>query len=174
MLITICDKCGSRIEENKGRFIFEMDFCPDCTEKLKQVVQAWIDEPEEEKNEVSEEDFKKITAGTLAGLNIESIKTMPSPNAAPVKAPEEELLDSIDEGKSINRIEIPEEIKEQVKKAQPIKRQKNIDWDKACALKTAGWSNHEIAMELRANEGTINACIYGKLKNYKSGKHYDD
>ena len=60
MLITICDKCGSRIEENKGRFIFEMDFCPDCTEKLKDVVQAWIDEPEEEKTEVSEEDYKKI------------------------------------------------------------------------------------------------------------------
>lgn len=149
MLITICDKCGSRIEENKGRFIFEMDFCPDCTEELKQVIQAWVDEPEE-------------------------VKVVNPPKSVHFKDKAEELLDSIDEGKSINRIEIPEEIKEQVKKAQPIKKQKKIDWDKACALKVAGWSNHEIAMELHANEGTINACIYGKLKTYKPGKHYDD
>ena len=128
MLITICDKCGSRIEENKGRFIFEMDFCPDCTEKLKQVVQAWIDEPEEEteeKIEVSEEDFKKIA-------------------------------DQV-------RKDVENEI-----------AQKKIDWNKACALKLAGWSNKDIAIELKANEGTINSGIYGKLKTYKPGQHYDD
>lgn len=164
MLITICDKCGSRIEENKGRFIFEMDFCPDCTEKLKQVVQAWIDEPEEDPKAQNIDIEVQTPSAAIYGIRFPE----------KIKAPEEELLDSIDEGKSINRIEIPEEIKEQVKKAQPIKRQKKIDWDKACALKVAGWSNHEIAMELHANEGTINACIYGKLKNYKPGKHYDD
>ena len=125
MLITICDKCGSRIEENKGRFIFEMDFCPDCTEKLKQVVQAWIDEPEEKKIEVSEEDFKKIA-------------------------------DQV-------RKDVENEI-----------AQKKIDWNKACALKLAGWSNKDIAIELKANEGTINSGIYGKLKTYRPGEHYDD
>ena len=134
MLITICDKCGSRIEENKGRFIFEMDFCPDCTEKLKQVVQAWIDEPEEEKSEVSEEDFKKIA-------------------------------DQV-------RKDVENEIAQ--KDVEASFARKKIDWNKACALKLAGWSNKDIAMELHATEGTINSGIYSKLKTYKPGQHYDD
>lgn len=39
-----------------------------------------------------------------------------------------------------------------------------IDWPKACALKKAGWSNHQIAEELGINEGTVNAMIYEKMK----------
>ena len=139
MLITICDKCGSRIEENKGRFIFEMDFCPDCTEKLKQVVQAWIDEPEE--------------------VIIESIKRIPAPDAAPVEVSEEDF----------------NKIADQVRKdVEAAFARKKIDWNKACALKLAGWSNKDIAMELHATEGTINSGIYSKLKTYKPGQHYDD
>lgn len=132
MLITICDKCGSRIEENKGRFIFEMDFCPDCTEKLKQVVQAWIDEPEKEKIEVSEEDFKKIAD------------------------------------------KVRKDVENEIAQNENAIARKKIDWNKACALKLAGWSNKDIAMELHATEGTINSGIYSKLKTYKPGQHYDD
>lgn len=47
---------------------------------------------------------------------------------------------------------------------------KKIDWDKACALKKAGWSNKQIAEELHANEGTINATIYKHLEKYNAGE----
>ncbi len=47
---------------------------------------------------------------------------------------------------------------------------KKIDWDKACALKKAGWSNKQIADELHANEGTINASIYKYLARYNTGE----
>ena len=47
---------------------------------------------------------------------------------------------------------------------------KKIDWDKACALKKAGWSNKQIADELHANEGTINASIYKNLAKYNAGE----
>ena len=47
---------------------------------------------------------------------------------------------------------------------------KKIDWDKACALKKAGWSNKQIADELHANEGTINASIYKYLAKYNTGE----
>lgn len=140
MLVTICDKCGKRIEENKGRFFFDMDFCLGCTEELQRVVQSWIDEPKS-----ARECLDKM------GESFEAI------------------LDSVDEGKSFNRIEIPKEVKEQIVEAQPIKINKKIDWNKACALKLAGWSNHDIARELRVNEGTINACIYKRLEVYKAG-----
>lgn len=47
---------------------------------------------------------------------------------------------------------------------------KKIDWDKACALKKAGWSNKQIAEELHANEGTIGAMIYKHLEKYNAGE----
>ena len=45
-----------------------------------------------------------------------------------------------------------------------------IDWDKACALKLAGWPNSEIAAELHASKGTIDNAIYKHLNEYKQGK----
>lgn len=45
-----------------------------------------------------------------------------------------------------------------------------IDWDKACALKLAGWSNSEIAVELHASKGTIDNAIYKHLNEYEQGK----
>ena len=64
----------------------------------------------------------------------------------------------------INPEKQPELKKE--KKKSPAK----IDWDKACALKLAGWPNSEIAAELHANVGTINNAIYKHLNEYKQGK----
>ena len=54
--------------------------------------------------------------------------------------------------------------------ATKAKEPKKIDWDKACALKKAGWSNKQIADELHANEGTINASIYKNLAKYNAGE----
>ncbi len=53
-------------------------------------------------------------------------------------------------------------------KTKPFK----IDWDKACALKVAGWSNKQIADELKCNFETINAMIYARVKQYKEGFRY--
>lgn len=49
-------------------------------------------------------------------------------------------------------------------------RRTKIDWDKACALKKAGWSNDEIATEVHAPVGTINSVIYQRMKEYNEGK----
>ena len=57
-------------------------------------------------------------------------------------------------------------LEEEAKAQKP----KKIDWDKACALKKAGWSNKDIASELHANEGTISAMIYKHLEKYNTGE----
>lgn len=44
-----------------------------------------------------------------------------------------------------------------------------IDWDKACALKIAGWSNKAIAEELKINKPTVDSTIYKKVEEYKKG-----
>ena len=56
------------------------------------------------------------------------------------------------------------------KRQKQAEKPKKIDWDKACALKKAGWSNKQIADELHANEGTINASIYKNLAKYNAGE----
>ena len=56
------------------------------------------------------------------------------------------------------------------KRQKQAEKPKKIDWDKACALKKAGWSNKQIAEELHANEGTIGAMIYKHLEKYNAGE----
>ena len=56
--------------------------------------------------------------------------------------------------------------------SEPKPKRTKIDWDKACALKKAGWSNDNIAQEINAPIGTINAMIYQRLKEYNEGKRY--
>ena len=73
----------------------------------------------------------------------------------------------------------PKQKKEKVEKTlkkteKPLKTQKPerigfIDWDKACALKIAGWSHRDIADEVKTTEGTISAMIYEKMKIYQKG-----
>ena len=55
-------------------------------------------------------------------------------------------------------------------KGKPGPKRSKIDWDKACALKKAGWSNNEIATEVHAPVGTINSMIYQRMKEYNEGK----
>ena len=50
------------------------------------------------------------------------------------------------------------------------KERASVDWDKACALKLAGWKTKDIAEELHVNEGTLNANIYKHLEAYKRGE----
>lgn len=80
-----------------------------------------------------------------------------------------ENLENANEETENSNEETKEEIKEepkQGKRKSPVK----IDWDKACALKLAGWSNKDIAAELHANEGTIANGIYKHLVEYEDGK----
>ena len=64
--------------------------------------------------------------------------------------------------------QIKEDAQEENKEGRknPVK----IDWDKACALKQAGWDNKEIAAELHASTGTIANGIYKHLMKYQDGK----
>lgn len=74
----------------------------------------------------------------------------------------------------LNEVEVPEaaDVKEKPKKekGKPGPKRGKIDWDKACALKKAGWSNNEIATEVHTSVGTINSMIYQRLKEYNAGK----
>lgn len=75
-------------------------------------------------------------------------------------------------------LEIAEEVNPDAEKAKKPEKTKGkpgpkrgkIDWDKACALKKAGWSNNEIATEVHTSVGTINSMIYQRLKEYNAGK----
>lgn len=69
------------------------------------------------------------------------------------------------EAPAVPAVEVPEVVPAVI---NPTK--KKIDWDKACALKLAGWSNKQIAEELGVNFGTINVEIYKKVNQYKMRK----
>ena len=56
--------------------------------------------------------------------------------------------------------------------AEPVKEKKakKIDWNKACALKEAGWSHKAISEELGIESGTLNSgTFYKKIEQYKQG-----
>lgn len=48
----------------------------------------------------------------------------------------------------------------------------SIDWDKACALRLAGWSVEDIADEIGARKDSIRATLSNKLEMYKHGKRW--
>lgn len=68
------------------------------------------------------------------------------------------------------RAEFQKAKKPEKTKGKPGPKRGKIDWDKACALKKAGWSNNEIATEVHTSVGTINSMIYQRLKEYNAGK----
>ena len=68
------------------------------------------------------------------------------------------------------RAEFKKAKKPEKTKGKPGPKRGKIDWDKACALKKAGWSNNEIATEVHTSVGTINSMIYQRLKEYNAGK----
>lgn len=53
-----------------------------------------------------------------------------------------------------------------------VVKSKKIDWNKACALKEAGWSNEEIAREVGGTKSTIATCIVEKMSLYKTGHRF--
>lgn len=84
-------------------------------------------------------------------------------------------LDSVEPTKGVLKVPVTEEEiagmkQKRQEQAAKTEKTKKIDWDKACALKKAGWSNKQIADELHANEGTINASIYKNLAKYNAGE----
>ena len=56
--------------------------------------------------------------------------------------------------------------KEEISNHKPPKK-KDLDWGKACALKTAGWTNKDIAYEVHCSVNTINQKIKAKMKEYQ-------
>ena len=44
-----------------------------------------------------------------------------------------------------------------------------IDWDKACALKKAGWKNEDIADEIKASPNTVRCMLPDKYRAYLLG-----
>lgn len=61
--------------------------------------------------------------------------------------------------------------KENKKRGRVPKNQIPVDWDKACALKEAGWSPKAIAEELGVSEASIKSGkFYDKYKGYLQGK----
>lgn len=89
------------------------------------------------------------------------------PPAADVKKPEktEGVLKV-----PVTEEEIANMKQKKIEEEAKAEKYKKIDWDKACALKKAGWSNKQIAEELHANEGTIGAMIYKHLEKYNAGE----
>lgn len=77
----------------------------------------------------------------------------------------ESELDEVTDAVDPEPIEVKDKPKKVIKKA--VKDKSRIDWDKACALKIAGWSNKEIAAELHINEGTVNSMIYHKVEQFR-------
>lgn len=48
MTTYFCDKCQKLVKNNDSvKQVNGLDFCPNCYGKLVDVIQAWIDEPEE-------------------------------------------------------------------------------------------------------------------------------
>lgn len=121
-------------------------------------------------------------------LNIDARETQPAADMDPINTTAKRIfeetaetakmvkkLDSVEPAKGVLKVPVTEEeitsmkqkkIEEEAKAEKP----KKIDWDKACALKKAGWSNKQIAEELHANEGTIGAMIYKHLEKYNAGE----
>ena len=62
--------------------------------------------------------------------------------------------------------ESPELKKEEISNPKPQKK-KDLDWGKACALKTAGWTNKDIAYAVHCSVNTINQKIKAKMKEYQ-------
>ena len=52
-------------------------------------------------------------------------------------------------------------------KNSKIPKKSDVDWGKACALKTAGWTNKDIADEVHCSVNTINQKIKAKMKEYQ-------
>lgn len=142
--IVVCDKCGKEIDLDRKQ-LNGLDFCPSCYEKLIDVIQQWIDEDEEE-------DPVEV---------VERIEmTIPEPE--------------IDEYPEVITDEVFE-IKENEKSMQKYPAKKSDkrtrpDWDKACALKKAGWTNKAIAEECNIALSYINAEIYKEMKKYEARK----
>lgn len=89
------------------------------------------------------------------------------------KAAKDEIGTEIDVDKFTKPLEVVQVASETAQEPQEAPKKKDIDWNKACALKLAGWSHKNIAGEMGINEGTLNSgTFYKKLEQYKSGVRF--
>lgn len=61
---------------------------------------------------------------------------------------------------------------EMIKRDMALKNKviaEKIDWDKACALKKAGWKNEDIADEIKASPNTVRCMLPDKYRAYLQG-----
>lgn len=89
--------------------------------------------------------------------------------------PQEKPAADVKKSEGVLKVPVTEEEitsmkQKKIEEEAKAEKYKKIDWDKACALKKAGWSNKQIAEELHANEGTIGAMIYKHLEKYNAGE----
>ena len=118
-------------------------------------------------------------------LNIDARETQPTADMDPINTTAKRIfeetakkvkkLDSAEPAKGVLKVPVTEEEitsmkQKKIEEEAKAEKYKKIDWDKACALKKAGWSNKQIAEELHANEGTIGAMIYKHLEKYNAGE----
>ena len=145
-IIYICDKCGlEMLPEERKDFNDHFDFCKKCMDKVDEMVTDWVLPLAEEK----------------ALIEVPEIATEEEP-------PKTDAKESFKEIKKECKKVTAKAPAEYVSKEASGKTK--IDWNRACALKEAGWTNLAIARELKANVGTINTLISSKCKEYSKGK----
>ena len=143
-IIYICDKCGKSSEDEAFlKAAYEYEICDKCFKKFDDHIKAFF-EGFDAKAKIP---YKKPEI-------IEAIPVKEEPKKAAEPKKEE-----------------PKKAAEPQKETEPSQR-KRIDWDKACALKLAGWGNKAIADELGANLGSINAGLYSHLDSYCAGERF--
>ena len=153
-----CDRCKARFNESeisdKMKPFLGYDLCNHC---YKYVTDACVSMITNEKRTP-----KQVEVEMRLNECREAAKKQTMPKKEDIKVTEEML----------NNLE-----KKVAESVQPSKRggdrMHTIDWDKACALKLAGWKNKDIAPEVHATVGTINALIYAKVEDYKLRKELE-
>jgi len=150
--IFVCDKCEKDITGNVALLVEDMHFCPECKQTISGVLKQWIVGTKAYEPEIDVDDEIIV------------------PVEEPVQEPEV-LVDAYQEL-------LDKEFAEEEPQKYPAKKKKvlkrAIDWDKACALKKAGWTNRAIAEECKIKFSTVNVEIYKKMKLYDAKKAQEE
>lgn len=154
----VCDRCGKDTFEIRGKFtaayvsnltdtartditvVEKLDFCDKCFEKLLDLMEG-------------KEEQEPAPAEIEVEVNIpEPEVEEPTPVVIEVEPDIYEVVQT-------------------VKKEAPVQQKRRpIDWDKAVALKKAGWTHAKIADELGTTLATINVGIYRHIGEFENKK----
>lgn len=145
--ILICDKCGKEVPEERYQ-MNGLDFCDIHKNELIDMIQAWIDSPEE--------------AGHVADQEVKSEEATKTEVKKKVNKTAEK-----NRGKKYNTKRTTGKVDRHG--IAPV-RKGPIDWDKVCALRTAGWSVAAICEEMHLNHATLNTALAKHMKEYTERK----